>query len=83
MLRRIIQDIKSHLVVEEEENKDKTQHQCKICKAKFKNGRQLGGHMSRKHPGSSFDYATKRQVQFIKRLEKERRDYFKISGLLG
>jgi len=39
--------------------------------------------MSRKHPGSSFDYATKRQVQFIKRLEKERRDYFKMRGLLA
>lgn len=43
----------------------------------FVNGRQLGGHMSRKHPGSSSDYANKRMMQMIKKLEKNRRNFFK------
>lgn len=35
-------------------------HSCKFCGEKYKSGRQLGGHISRKHPGFSFDYHVKK-----------------------
>jgi hypothetical protein len=49
---------------------------CVVCGTKFDNGKQLGGHMSRKHPGNSMDYNKKKKVQSSKAVEKERRKYF-------
>jgi hypothetical protein len=43
-------------------------------------GRQLGGHMSRKHPGNSVEYNKKRQLHSTKAVERERRKYFKQIG---
>ena len=39
---------------------NKNEHQCKVCGDKFDTGRKLGGHMSRRHPGYSFEYFVKR-----------------------
>jgi hypothetical protein len=33
--------------------------------------------MSRKHPGNSTDYTIKKEMQRIKEVEKNRRNYFK------
>lgn len=43
----------------------------------FASGRMLGGHMSRKHPGNSFEYQIKKQVHITKECERNRRIYFK------
>lgn len=53
------------------------EHICLLCGAEFLSGRQLGGHMSRRHPGNSLDYSKKRQLHFTKTVERERRKYFK------
>ncbi len=47
-------------------NGDKREHICKICGEEFDSGRQLGGHMSRKHPGKAFDYIFKKELQKVK-----------------
>lgn len=36
---------------------------CKMCSERFLNGQALGGHMSRKHTGSSIDYEKKKDVR--------------------
>lgn len=33
---------------------DKREHICKVCGEEFESGRQLGGHMSKKHPRKPF-----------------------------
>jgi hypothetical protein len=50
---------------------------CLLCGDSFGNGRQLGGHMSRKHPGHSADYSKRRRLQNSRALERDRRRYFK------
>lgn len=53
------------------------EHICLLCGAEFLSGRQLGGHMSRRHPGNSLDYSKRKQLHFTKTVERERRKYFK------
>ena len=53
------------------------QHRCVLCGAKFVTGRQLGGHMSRKHPSTTGDYGVKKQLKSVKQVERKRRNYFK------
>jgi hypothetical protein len=48
-------------------------HRCKICEQVFGTGRQLGGHMSRKHPGMSDTYNSKRFIHNFMRGERARR----------
>lgn len=56
-------------------------HACRHCGEAFKTGRQLGGHMSRKHPGSSEAYNCKKLVHKFMKGERSRRDYFRrLSG---
>lgn len=38
-------------------------HRCKFCGLQFQSGRKLGGHVSRKHPGNSYEYHLKKEVQ--------------------
>lgn len=56
-------------------------HFCKMCGIEFKSGRQLGGHMSRKHPGKSTDYKQRKEIRKNKFVEKSRRYYFKMKNL--
>lgn len=53
------------------------EHICLLCGAEFESGRQLGGHMSRRHPGNSLDYSKRKQLHITKTVERERRKYFK------
>ena len=53
------------------------QHICKVCGEQFESGRKLGGHMSRRHPGNSFEYFIKKQMQSTRTTERDRRKYFK------
>jgi len=43
---------------------------CKYCKNRFKSAQALGGHMSRKHPGKSYDYNRKKEVRKKRELER-------------
>jgi hypothetical protein len=52
-------------------------YDCRICGKGFATGRQLGGHVSRKHPGSSDSFNRKKKIQKIKTGEKKRREYFR------
>ena len=56
---------------------NQNQHKCKVCGCEFETGRKLGGHMSRKHPGYSFEYLVKKEVHKTKIFERNRRKYFK------
>lgn len=53
------------------------EHVCMLCGDGFSSGRQLGGHMSRRHPGNSTDYSKKRRLHNTKTVERDRRRYFK------
>jgi hypothetical protein len=53
------------------------EHKCSICQEAFENGRMLGGHVSRKHPGISYEYYVKKEVHKTKEFERSRRRYFK------
>lgn len=53
------------------------EHVCMLCGDGFNSGRQLGGHMSRRHPGNSTDYSKKRRLHSTKTVERDRRKYFK------
>lgn len=58
-------------------------HRCKLCSDTFTTGRQLGGHMSRKHPGRSDTYNSKRFVHKFMKCERARREYFRrLAGKL-
>lgn len=63
--------------MQEKNSSERSNHKCILCGAQFNNGRQLGGHMSRRHPGNSVEYVIKKQVQSTKKLERRRRNYFK------
>jgi hypothetical protein len=52
-------------------------HVCRICWQYFVNGHQLGGHMSKKHPGHSLEYRNKELIKTRKVIERERRLYFR------
>jgi hypothetical protein len=56
---------------------DKKEHICKLCGEEFESGRQLGGHMSRKHPGKAIEYGFKKELHKVKEIERNRRKYFK------
>lgn len=43
---------------------DKREHICKVCGKEFESGRQLGGHMSKKHPRKpSSECSTKKNLK--------------------
>lgn len=46
---------------------------CKVCGKTYSTGRQLGGHVSRKHPGCSQTYNRKKNIQKAKTGERARR----------
>jgi hypothetical protein len=75
-LRKRIEELKK-VISESLTHKNSKGHICLLCGFSFENGRQLGGHMSRRHPGNSTDYNKKKQVHFTKTVERERRRYFK------
>ena len=56
---------------------EKKEHICKLCGEEFESGRQLGGHMSRKHPGKAIEYGFKKELHKVKEIERNRRKYFK------
>ena len=48
-----------------------------MCDKGFGTGRLLGGHMSRKHPGDSEAYNTKKIIYKFNKIERDRRRYFR------
>lgn len=50
--------------------------QCRYCLEVFKNGKSLGGHISKKHPGFSQEYRKRIYLHKNKALERTRRRYF-------
>jgi hypothetical protein len=58
-------------------NQEDDHHVCRICWQYFANGHQLGGHMSKKHPGHSLEYRNKELIKTRKVIERERRLYFR------
>ena len=74
-LRKKVDELKS-MIAKSLITQQGDDYSCVVCGTKFDNGRQLGGHMSRKHPGNSIDYSKKKKVQSSRAVEKERRDYF-------
>lgn len=53
---------------EKKNHGDKKEHICKICGEEFESGRQLGGHMSRKHPGKAIEYGFKKELHKVKEI---------------
>lgn len=54
----------------EDSIKDEGDFNCKHCKCSFKTAQALGGHMSRKHPGRSYDYNRKKEIRMRRELER-------------
>jgi hypothetical protein len=75
-LRRKIEELR-RVIAECLTAKHGLEHVCMLCGDGFSNGRQLGGHMSRRHPGNSTDYSKKRRLHNTKTVERDRRKYFK------
>lgn len=80
MLRKEAEKL-NKIILEQIRFKEGNEHLCKICGTFFENGRQLGGHMSRRHPGKSMEYGVKRQAQRTKLVERKRRNYFKLKNM--
>lgn len=57
--------IMKFLSVKREKQEVKHLHVCKYCGVSFGSGRELGGHMSRKHNGKSQIYKHKTEVHRI------------------
>lgn len=49
---------------------------CKLCWDVFDNGKMLGGHVAKKHPGFSKEYKIRQFLQKTKKNEKKRRQFF-------
>jgi hypothetical protein len=52
--------------------------ECKHCPATYVTSRQLGGHTSRAHPGSSKDYLLKLKVRERRKPEREAHEKAKL-----
>ena len=75
-LRRRIDELR-RAVAECLSSRQGDENVCLLCGDCFGNGRQLGGHMSRRHPGHSADYSKKKRLHTTKAVERDRRKYFK------
>ena len=52
-------------------------HVCRFCGKDFETGRKLGGHISRKHAGNSYEHKIKQEIHKSKSFERRRRKYLK------
>lgn len=54
----------------------KSEFGCGYCEKVYQTGRQLGGHVSRKHEGRSDAFNRKKKIHKAKTMERARRNYF-------